>query len=185
MNADVFVWLINAAWIIVVVYLIVAARGAKRDTEGHRAQSLALMFALIAAVLLPRLEVFRFVNFAPVNAILGSVGVLMTGAGLALFVWARQTLGDNWSRTVSAKQGHELITSGPYRYVRHPMYAGALIACIGSAIVAGGPFVFFLVFLASIFLWRVGVEDKLMLQQFPGEYPAYKKSTKALIPFVW
>jgi protein-S-isoprenylcysteine O-methyltransferase len=185
MNAGIFVWVINAAWIILAVYLIVTARGAKRDTEGHRAQSLALVFALIAAVLLPRLEIFRFVNFAPVNAVLGSVGVLMTGAGLALFVWARQTLGSNWSQTVSAKEGHELITSGPYRYVRHPMCTGGLVACIGSAIVAGGPFVFLLVFLAPIFLWRVGAEDKLMVQQFPGEYPAYMKSTKALIPFVW
>jgi protein-S-isoprenylcysteine O-methyltransferase len=185
MNASVFVWLINAAWIIVVVYLIVTARRAKPDTEGHRAQSLALVFALIAAVLLPRLEVFRFVNFAPVNAVLGSVGVIITGVGLALFVWARQTLGSNWSQTVSAKQGHELVTSGPYRYVRHPMYTGGLVACLGSAIVAGGAFVFLLVVLTPLFLWRVGAEDKLMTGQFPREYPVYKQSTKALIPFVW
>jgi protein-S-isoprenylcysteine O-methyltransferase Ste14 len=65
------------------------------------------------------------------------------------------------------------------------MYAGGLFACIGSAIVVGGPFVFLLIVLTPLFLWRVGAEDKLMEQQFPNEYPAYKKRTKALIPFVW
>jgi protein-S-isoprenylcysteine O-methyltransferase Ste14 len=83
------------------------------------------------------------------------------------------------------KEGHGLVTSGPYRYVRHPMYTGGFIACLGSAIVCGGAFVFLLVILGSLFLWRVSAEDKLMAQQFPTEYPDYKKRTKALIPFVW
>ena len=65
------------------------------------------------------------------------------------------------------------------------MYTGGFIACLGSAIVAGGAFVFLLVFLGAIFLWRVGAEDKLMEQQFPNEYPDYKKRTKAVIPFLW
>ena len=103
---------------------------------------------------------------------------------MAFLVWARQHLGRNWSQTVSTKEGQELVTSGPYRYVRHPMYTGGLIACIGSAIVAGGAWIFLLVILGAIFLWRVGAEDRLMAQQFPTEYPDYKKQTKALIPFV-
>ena len=104
---------------------------------------------------------------------------------MAILVWARQTLRSNWSQTVSAKEEQELVTFGPYRYVRHPMYAGGLVACIASAIVAGGPFIFLLVLLGSLFLWRVGAEDKLMEQQFPKEYPDYRNRTKALIPFVW
>lgn len=65
------------------------------------------------------------------------------------------------------------------------MYAGGVIACIGSAIGGGGAWIFLLVILGAIFLWRVGAEDTLMAQQFPNEYPDYKKRTKALIPFVW
>jgi protein-S-isoprenylcysteine O-methyltransferase Ste14 len=65
------------------------------------------------------------------------------------------------------------------------MYTGGVIACLGSAIVAGGAFIFLLVFLTPLFLWRVGAEDKLMAQQFPNEYPEYKQRTKALIPFGW
>jgi hypothetical protein len=70
------------------------------------------------------------------------VGVAACATGMAFLVWARQTPGKNWSQTVSAKQGHELVTSGAYRLAGHPMYAGGLLACLASAIVAGGPFVF-------------------------------------------
>jgi protein-S-isoprenylcysteine O-methyltransferase len=65
------------------------------------------------------------------------------------------------------------------------MYTGGFIACLGSAIVAGGAFVFLVLFLGVIFLRRAGAEDKLMEQQFPNEYLDYKKRTKAVIPFVW
>jgi protein-S-isoprenylcysteine O-methyltransferase len=185
MNPAIFIWLIYALWFILVVYLMVAAIGAKQDTQEHALQSVGLLLAIIAAFLLPYLPIFHFVNFAPVNPALSSVGVILTIAGMAFFVWARQTLGRNWSQIVSAKEGHELVTSGPYRYVRHPMYTGGFVACIGAAIVCGGAWIFLLVFLGAIFLWRVGAEDKLMAQQFPNEFPAYKERTKALIPFVW
>jgi protein-S-isoprenylcysteine O-methyltransferase Ste14 len=184
-QAMAIIWLVYAAWILLVVYLTISATGAKRDTEPHLLQSLGLMFAMIAAFLLPHLPVFAFVNFAPVNAVLGDIGIVLTLAGMAFLVWARQNLGGNWSQTVSTKQGHELVTSGPYRYVRHPMYTGGLLACVGSTIAVGGPFVFLLILLGSIFLWRVGAEDRLLARQFPDEFPGYARRTKALIPFVW
>jgi protein-S-isoprenylcysteine O-methyltransferase Ste14 len=185
MNPAIFIWLIYAFWLILVVYLTVSAIGVKREPEEHFGQSFGLMFLMIGAFLLPYLPIFHFVNFAPVNLVLSSIGVILCVVGMAFLVWARQCLGKNWSQTVSAKIGHELVTSGPYRYVRHPMYTGGLIACLGSAIVCGGAFVFLLVILGSLFLWRVSAEEKLMAQQFPTEYPDYKKRTNALIPFVW
>jgi protein-S-isoprenylcysteine O-methyltransferase Ste14 len=180
-----FIWLIYGLWLVLVVYLTVSARQGKRDTEGHLLQSFGLMFAIIAAFVLPHLPPFDLVNFAPTHLLLSTAGLIMCIAGMALLVSGRQHLGANWSQTVAAKDEHELVTSGPYRYIRHPMYAGGFVACIGSAIVAGGPFVFLLLFLGTLFLWRVHAEDKLMAQQFPTEYPAYMKRTKALIPFVW
>jgi len=185
MNPATFVWIIYGLWVLLVLYLTISAIGAKRDTQGHLLQSFGILFAMIAAFALPHLEIFRFVNFAPVSPSLSTIGVIITVVGMMLFVWARQTLGGNWSQTVSAKEGPELVTSGPYRHVRHPMYSSGLIACIGSAMAAGGAFVFLFVFLTPLFLWRVGAEDRLMSQQFPNEYPAYKERTKALIPFVW
>jgi protein-S-isoprenylcysteine O-methyltransferase Ste14 len=185
MNPAIFIWLVYALWFILVVYLIVSAIGVKPDTQPHALQSVVLLLAIIAAFLLPNLPIFHFLNFAPVNPALSSVGLFLTISGMAFFVWARQNLGRNWSQTVSAKEDHELVTSGPYRYVRHPMYTGGFVACLGSAIACGGAWIFLLVFLGAIFFWRVGAEDKLMAQQFPNEFPGYKQRTKALIPFVW
>ena len=178
MNPSIFIWIVYALWLILMAYLIVSAISAKRDTQQHALQSVGLMLAIVAAFLLPYLPMFRFLNFAP-------VGPALSVAGMAYFVWARQHLGSNWSQTVSVKEGHELVSSGPYRHIRHPMYTGGLVACIGAAIVCGGAWIFLLVVLGAIFLWRVGAEDKLMEQQFPNEYPDYKRRTNALIPFVW
>jgi protein-S-isoprenylcysteine O-methyltransferase Ste14 len=163
----------------------VTGRNVKRDEEVDLGQSFGLMYALIAAFALPYVPIFSFVNYAPVSPELSMIGLVIFGIGAVFFVAARKTLGRNWSQTVSAKEQQELITSGPYHVVRHPMYSAGLLACLGSAIVAGGPFVFMLVTLLPIFLWRVGAEDKLMSAQFPNQYPEYMRRTKALIPFVW
>jgi protein-S-isoprenylcysteine O-methyltransferase Ste14 len=184
MNTSIFIWIIYAIWLIIVVYLTVSGIGVKRETKGHLLQSFGLMFAIIAAFLLPLLPIFNFLNFAPVNPVLSSIGLILCVAGMAFLVWGRQHLGRNWSQTVSIKKEPELVTSGPYRYVRHPMYAGGLVAGIGSAIVCGGAWIFLLIILGSIFLSRVGAEDRVMEKQFPNDYPDYKKRTKALIPFV-
>jgi protein-S-isoprenylcysteine O-methyltransferase Ste14 len=185
MNSSIFIWLIYAFWLSIIVYLTVSAIDVKRDTERHLGQSFGLLFTIIVSFLLPKLSIFHFLNYAPVNPILSCLGVILCIAGLAFLISARRHLGRNWSQTVSIKEGHELVTSGPYRYIRHPMYSGGLVAAIGSAIVCGSAWVFLTVILGALFLWRVGAEDRLMAQQFPNEYPEYKRRTKALIPFVW
>ena len=185
MHSRIFIWIVAALWLAVVVYLTVAAAGAKRDASPNLPQRLALTLAIIAAFLLPHLPVFGLVNFAPVNPVLSIAGVIVCVAGFALLVAARYRLGDNWSQIVSVKEGHELVTTGPYRHIRHPMYSGGLIAALGSAVVVGGPFVFLLLLLTPLFLWRTGAEDRLMARQFPQEFPAYRARTKRLVPFVW
>jgi protein-S-isoprenylcysteine O-methyltransferase len=180
-----FVRITYVFWLIQTVYLTVTAFKTKRDTEPHLAQSYALLGALIAAGVLPRFRPFRFTNWAPVHPLLGVLGLMGTLAGMGVLVWSRQTLGENWSQTVSAKEDQELITRGPYKLVRHPMYAGGLLASISSALVVGGPFVFATLIVGSLFLWRVGAEDKLMREQFPETFSDYLRRTKKLIPFVW
>jgi protein-S-isoprenylcysteine O-methyltransferase Ste14 len=185
MNPSIFFWMINAPWLILAVYLTVSTIGVKRDTQPHMWLSLSLTLGIIIAFVLPHVPIFRFVNFAPINPAISVFGVLLCVAGMAFLVWGRHHLGRNWSQTVAIKEEHELVSSGPYCRVRHPMYTGGLVACIGSAIAVGGPWIFLLLILGAIFLWRVGAEDKLMAQQFPNEYLDYRKRTKALIPFVW
>jgi len=178
-------WVIGALWLVLTGYLTVAAIGVKRDTGGQLWQSFGLLLAIVVSFWLPHLSLFRFLNFARVHPVPSGVGVALCLAGMSVLVWARQSLGRNWSQTVSAKEGHELVTSGPYRVVRHPMYAGGLLACLGSAIACGGTWIVLLFVLGSLFLWRVAAEDRLMARQFPHEYPAYRRRTKRLVPFVF
>jgi protein-S-isoprenylcysteine O-methyltransferase Ste14 len=185
MKLLIFIYLVYALWTLLALYLIISAFGVKRDTNRNLVKSFGILLGIILAFLLPQLPIFHFLNFAGQNLLIDCAGIILVIAGMAFLAWARQNLGINWSQIVSAKKEQELITSGPYHFVRHPMYAGGLLACIGSTIVAGGPFVFLLIFLGSTFLLRVGAEDKLMEKQFPKEFPNYKKHTKALIPFIW
>jgi protein-S-isoprenylcysteine O-methyltransferase Ste14 len=86
---------------------------------------------------------------------------------------------------MTVKENPELVTSGPYAYVRHPIYTGVLLAIAGSLLLAG-PWALVAVMLpGAYFVWSARQEEKIMEKEFPSEYPAYKKRSKMLIPFVW
>jgi protein-S-isoprenylcysteine O-methyltransferase Ste14 len=86
---------------------------------------------------------------------------------------------------MTVKEEPELVTSGPYRVARHPIYSGILLALAGSALVAGTPWLIAFIFFFAYFAYSAKTEEQLMMQQFPDEYAPYKKRTKMLIPFVW
>jgi protein-S-isoprenylcysteine O-methyltransferase len=184
MNPSIFVRLIYALWIILIAYWTICAIGVKQETEGRWLQSVGLLLAIIIEFLLP--TIFHFLRFGSVNPVASvarGIGVILCAAGAAQLVWARH-LGRN-CQTVAVKTGHEPVTPGRYRYLRHRMYAGGIVACIGSTIVCGGAWIFLLVKLDALFSCGEGQEDKLIARESPNEYPDYKRSKKALIPFVW
>ena len=86
---------------------------------------------------------------------------------------------------MTVKEEPELITSGPYRVVRHPIYSGILLAMLGSALVVGTSWFLAVAFFAAYFAYCAKTEEQLIMRQFPHEYSQYKKRTKMLIPFVW
>jgi protein-S-isoprenylcysteine O-methyltransferase Ste14 len=105
--------------------------------------------------------------------------------GLFIAIWARATLGSNWSSAVTLKQDHELIMRGPYRFVRHPIYTGLLLMLGGTALISGR--LGAIAGLASGFLglWiKLRQEEALMMRHFPADYRKYKANSKALLPFV-
>jgi protein-S-isoprenylcysteine O-methyltransferase Ste14 len=113
------------------------------------------------------------------------IGAVLCVAGLIFCVWARFTLGRNWSGVVTLKGGHELITSGPYAFVRHPIYTGLLTMFVATVIVLGHIAGIIAMPFVIVSLWiKLRYEEKLMLQQFPVEYAAYQQRVKRLIPFV-
>jgi protein-S-isoprenylcysteine O-methyltransferase Ste14 len=113
-------------------------------------------------------------------------GALLVVSGLALAVWARLILSGNWSGTVTLKHGHELIRTGPYAWVRHPIYTGLLTAMLGNAIaideIRG---VLALTILAAAFLKKLRTEEAFMIEAFGGSYIHYRSVTAALIPGVY
>lgn len=112
------------------------------------------------------------------------LGVALLTAGLAFAIWARSHLGRNWSGSVTVKQGHELIRSGPYRWVRHPIYTGIITALLGTAIASGtlrAALGFLIITLAL--LRKLRIEERFMQETFPEEYPHYRATVPALIPF--
>ncbi len=110
-------------------------------------------------------------------------GVGLCLAGFALAFWARAHLGRNWGMPMSLRQDHELVTSGPYAYVRHPIYSGIMLAMIGSALAVGFFWLALFVLYFAYFLCSARTEERMMLTQFPEAYPAYRRRTKLLIPF--
>lgn len=113
------------------------------------------------------------------------LGVAIVAAGHTFAFWARIHLGKYWSGTVALKEGHKIISTGPYGMVRHPIYTGLLSAILGSAVAAGGldGFIGFAIMIpAYIIKWKR--EEKLLIGEFGQEYRDYMKKTPAIVPFV-
>jgi protein-S-isoprenylcysteine O-methyltransferase Ste14 len=117
------------------------------------------------------------------SELLDVAAILITIAGMLFAVWARVYLGRNWSSAPMIREQHELIRSGPYRWVRHPIYTGILLAMVGTALANGkvrGVLAVGLVWLGWIIKSRM--EEEFMVRNFGGEYEEYRRTTGALIP---
>jgi protein-S-isoprenylcysteine O-methyltransferase Ste14 len=169
------------AWLVFWVFWLVAAFGAKKGRGGRRQIPLRGLSALALILLL---RVFRGGSLEVHSLILGVVGVAVFATGIALAIWARIYLGRNWGMPTSQKADPELVTSGPYRFVRHPIYTGILIGVVGTALVTNLIGLIIAGVLAAYFFYSASVEEKNLTATFPTAYPAYRTHTKMLIPFV-
>lgn len=182
--------LVPALWVALGIYWTLSASKVKDTTRreplsaraGH-AVPLIVAVLLLALPTLP--EGFLCGRMLPDGPATFWTGVIILAAGLAFMVWARIHLGRNWSATVTIKRDHELIRGGPYRFVRHPIYTGALIGMIGSAIARGewrGLVAVLIVFAA---LWRkLRIEEHWLGETFGEDYAKYRSEVAALIPFL-
>jgi len=127
----------------------------------------------------------RFVTIGAASPIFNIAGLVICALGLSLAIWARLYLGRNWGMPMSLKESPELVTSGPYRFIRHPIYSGILLALLGSALVSGIVWFILFLFFGTYFVLASRGEERLMTRQFPNHYPQYMKRTKALVPFFY
>lgn len=116
---------------------------------------------------------------------LGWAGVLLTAGSMLFMVWARMSIGTNWSGRVTIKQEHELVDRGPYKMIRHPIYTGLLAAYVFTALCWGDWRGLAAVVIAVAALWRkLRLEEAFLTEQFGGSYQAYRKRTWALLPYI-
>ena len=172
---------ITIAWIIFWVYWLASAFGVKEGRASRRRIPLTGLTGLSVLLLV---RVFRGGSLAVHSPVLGAIGAVVFASGIMLAIWARVHLGRNWGMPMTQKAHPELVTSGPYRFVRHPIYSGLLTGLLGTAVATNLIGVIIVAILGGYFYYCGSVEEKNLTVTFAAAYPAYQASTKMLIPFV-
>jgi protein-S-isoprenylcysteine O-methyltransferase Ste14 len=180
--------IVSWLWLVFLVYWLAAAFGTKRYAPGSRRRGFVVRIVVILAValLLEAPAARRYVAHlhGAKNPALCAAGAALCAAGLAFAIWARVHLARNWGVPMSLREGHELITMGPYRFVRHPIYTGLLLMVSGSSIVEGGWWPLWLIVFVAYAIYSAWTEERTMMQQFPDQYAEYKKRTPGrFLPF--
>jgi protein-S-isoprenylcysteine O-methyltransferase Ste14 len=169
------------AWVLLGMYWFVSALSAK---EGRGARRRIPLNGLTALAVVGLLRFFHGGALAVHSPVLGVIGALICVSGIAVAIWARIDLGRNWGMPMTQKAEPELVTSGPYRLVRHPIYSGLLLAVLGTALVTNLLGLLIAALLTAYFYYCASVEEKNLTATFPIAYPAYRSRTKMLVPFV-
>jgi protein-S-isoprenylcysteine O-methyltransferase Ste14 len=182
--------IIRCCWLVFVAIWVIAAVSTKRtvyrETHAQRLRYWVLLVVAYFLLLYGRRLPYPFnLRIVPHIAPTAWTAAALCIIGLAFALWARVTLGRNWSGVVTLKEGHELVERGPYRFVRHPIYTGILTMFFATALALGhlSGFVGTLLMFASFWI-KLGDEENLMLQQFPQQYAAYQRRAKRIVPFV-
>jgi len=174
-------------WIAFTIYWSIAAANSTATVRSESARSRAVHQNLMTLSLLllfaplPWLD-WRVLPLGPRWVVLG-LALHVGSFGLA--VWARRTLGRYWSGEITQKQEHELIRSGPYRFVRHPIYSAVLGMFAGTALVSGDAHALLgAAIMAGAYARKIRLEERNLLEVFGPRYEEYRRSTRALIPWV-
>lgn len=175
-------------WGVVIAFWIASAFSVKRTKAQQPLPHRLLYLVLMALAALLLNGTARVINWnrvvLPHSLVTGLVGDFLILNGLAVAIWARFTLGGNWSARVALKEDHQLVERGPYRLVRHPIYSGLLLMILGTAVLAGRVGAFLALAICFGGFWvKLRQEEALLTKHLSG-YLEYMRRTKALIPFL-
>ena len=179
-----YIW---TAWVIVwVLWAFQSKKIRQREDNTSRISYSIVVWASAYLIFFGgRLRGFWHYEIIPYASWLGWAGIVITALGFAFALWARLRLGSNWSGTVTIKVGHTLIRTGPYRWVRHPIYTGIVIAMAGTAIALNqwrGVVAVFVLWVA-LTMKRLK-EEEFMRQTFGAQYIEYSQTTGAIFPLL-
>lgn len=185
---EVFRILLLFPWVVFIVYWLIGAlkTQATRTQESFSSRYLVLLIELVGYVLVFRRSAgigFLGTRFIP-RTLLGAVtGTALTWMGIGLAIWARYHLAEYWSSRVTIKEDHQLIRTGPYSHLRHPIYSGLILATIGSALVIGQwRCVFGVCLVVAGYCLKAKTEETMLTQQFGEAFHEHQKHTGFLIP---
>jgi protein-S-isoprenylcysteine O-methyltransferase Ste14 len=180
--------LIRGAWLVFVLYWIFASLSVNRIRKREPAGSRLTRWAATIATLVLLNTNFGSVGFLgrrfiPWNASLPQAGAALTWAGIAFAIWARYHIGRYWSGSVALKVGHELIRTGPYAHIRHPIYTGVLMMLGGTALAIGryGALLAFVLLLADL-AWKSKREEALLAREFGPAFEEHRSHTGFFLP---
>ena len=188
-------YIIVGCWVIFGLYWFISASSVKatQETKGGLAGKWHGIWLLVGGLFLSNLPFHAKADISlslltipmPHSIVIDVVIIVFAVTGLIVAMMARRTLAGNWSSAVTFKEDHELITTGLYHYVRHPIYSGILLMILATALSVGTLSAGIGFVIIVLGLWfKLRAEEELLTKHFPKEYPAYKDRTKALIPFV-
>jgi protein-S-isoprenylcysteine O-methyltransferase Ste14 len=172
---------VGLAWLGFWIYWLASATTSKESVAGGWRTRLTGVSAVAVFVIAVAL---RDASLSVHSLILGAIGAVLFACGIALAVWARLHLGRNWGMPMTQRAEPELVTSGPYRFVRHPIYSGLLIAMLGTALVNNLFGLIVVALLVAYFYYCGTVEERNLSATFPKAYPEYRSRTKMIIPFL-
>jgi protein-S-isoprenylcysteine O-methyltransferase Ste14 len=173
-----------AGWAAFWLYWLVAAFSMKRGRVPWSRELRIRALILVLVIVLIRFGVFRGrgVNTDPWRA---GPGLFLFAMGLGFAVWARVHIGRNWGTPMTQKDEPEMVTSGPYHLVRHPIYSGILVAGVGTAVALNWLWLIVVGLAGVYFIYSATVEERYLTEQFPDAYPEYRRSTRMLVPFIF
>jgi protein-S-isoprenylcysteine O-methyltransferase Ste14 len=170
------------------IYWSIAAKDSKPTKSSESKWSRGLhLFLVNGGVLLLVFPVPGLTRrFLPDSHFVVVVGLMIEAAFILLAVWARRHLGSNWSGEVRVAAGHQLVRSGPYRLIRHPIYTAILGMYCGTAIVSGEIHAPIALVIVALAYWRkFRMEERAMAETFGPDHEAYRRDTWALVPFLF
>jgi protein-S-isoprenylcysteine O-methyltransferase Ste14 len=184
--------ILDCIWSALGLYWVISARqsGATKTHEAHSFR--AVRFLILGATFFLLLSDWLRIGplawrFVPDTFAVRTIGVIITVVGVSVTVWARICLGRNWSDKVVIKEDHELIRTGPYAYMRHPIYSGVLLGVAGTAITTGewrGIVAFALLF--TMYAIKAKKEERVLAGAFGGAFEEHARRTGFLLPrFHW
>jgi protein-S-isoprenylcysteine O-methyltransferase Ste14 len=172
-------------WGVFWLYWLVAALSMKKGRIPWSRELRIRAVIIVIVIIGIRLGAFRGQGVNNTDAWRATLGLVLFASGLGFAVWARVHIGRNWGTPMTQKVEPELVTSGPYHLVRHPIYSGILVAGVGTATALNWLWLAVFALAGIYFLYSATVEERYLTDQFPDSYPAYKHATKMLVPYIF